>query len=147
MAYQFLDANSSIVSADSSVISGSTIRQAIDIASVLTIIPVTLTAPSVLTYTGSVVSGSVTAIFTSIVGLKNYLTDFVVANTGSVATLITFKDGSTSVLAYTVVPANSTTSATSFSVPLRTNTAQDLVYSISPATSVLYMTVQGYKSP
>lgn len=100
-----------------------------------------------LSYTGSVVSGSVTAIFPSVIGLRNYLTDFFVSNTGSVATLVTFKDGSTSVLGYTIGPATSGSNGPGLSVPIRTGTAQDLVFSISPSTSVLYVTAQGYKAP
>ena len=59
---------------------------------------------TLIEYQGSVVSTSVTLIRASAIGLRNYVTDFFVANTGSVATLITFQDGSTSVLAKTIAP-------------------------------------------
>lgn len=100
-----------------------------------------------LTFNGSVVSGSVTAIFNSVVGLRNYITDFFVANTGTATTLLTFKDGSTSVLGYAVVPAGGGFSAPGLNMPIRSFPSQDLAYSVSPSTSVLYLTVQGYKAP
>lgn len=100
-----------------------------------------------LTFNGSVVSGSVTAIFNSVVGLRNYVTDFFVANTGTATTLLTFKDGSTSVLGYAVVPAGGGFSAPGLNMPIRSFPSQDLAYSVSPSTSVLYLTVQGYKAP
>lgn len=95
----------------------------------------------------SVVSGSVTALFNSVVGLRNYVTDIMIANTGSVQTLVTFKDGSTSILGYTIAPAGGGSNINGMAFPLRTAPAQDFVYSVSPSSSVLYVTAKGYKAP
>ncbi len=95
----------------------------------------------------SVVSGSVTALFSSVTGLRNYVTDIMVANTGSVATLVTFKDGSTSILGYTIAPATSGSNINGMAFPFRTAPGQDFTFSVSPATSVLYVSAKGYKAP
>src|SRR3990167_6048080 len=97
-------------------------------------------------YQGSVVSGSVTLIKASAVGLRNYLTDFAVANTGSVATLITFQDGSTSIVGRTIAPAGGGSNK-EFQVALKTNPSQDLTFVVGTSTSILYMTVTGYQAP
>lgn len=94
----------------------------------------------------SVVSTSVTALFNSVVGLRNYVTDLQIANTGSVATLVTFKDGSTSILGYTIAPAGGGSNIT-MAMPMRTAPAQDFVYQAGTASSVLYVTAKGYKAP
>ncbi len=99
------------------------------------------------TYTGSVVSGSVTLIAASAIGKRNYITDFWVANTGSVSTLITFQDGSTSVVGYTIAPGTSGSNSPGISIPLKTNPSQDLAFKAETSTSVLYMTVKGYIAP
>lgn len=95
----------------------------------------------------SVVSTSVTALFTSVVGLRNYVTDIMVANTGSVATLVTFKDGSTSILGFTIAPAGGGSNINGMAFPLRTAPAQDFTYTAGTASSVLYVTAKGYKAP
>lgn len=95
----------------------------------------------------SVVSSSVTALFPSVIGLRNYVTDIMIANTGSVATLITFKDGSTSILGFTIAPAGSGSNINGMAFPLRTAPAQDFTYSVAPSSSVLYVTAKGYKAP
>lgn len=100
-----------------------------------------------LSYTGSVVSGSVTAIFNSVIGLRNYITDFFISNTGATNTLVTFKDGSTSILGYAPAPAGGGAMAPGLNMPMRTAPSQDLTFSVSPSSSVVYMTVQGYKGP
>lgn len=95
----------------------------------------------------SVVSGSVTALFSSVTGLRQYVTDVMVANTGSVATLVTFKDGSTSILGYTIAPAGGGSNIIGMNFPFRTAPAQDFVFSVSPSTSILYISAKGYKAP
>lgn len=98
-------------------------------------------------YVGSVVSGSVTLIAASVIGKRNYITDFFVANTGSVSTLITFQDGSASVLGYTIAPGGGGSNAPGQAMPMRTAPSQDLAFKMGTATSVLYMTVKGYQAP
>ncbi len=95
----------------------------------------------------SVVSTSVTALFSSVVGLRNYVTDIMVANTGSVATLVTFKDGSTSILGYTIAPAGGGSNINGMAFPLRTAPAQDFTFVAATSSSVLYVTAKGYKAP
>ena len=102
---------------------------------------------TIIEYIGSVVSTSVTAIRASAIGLRNYVTDFFVANTGSVATLITFQDGSTSVLAKTIAPATGGSNAPGISIPFKSARAQDLAFTAGTAVSVLHMTVRGYQAP
>lgn len=97
--------------------------------------------------TSSVTSSSITSLFPSVVGLRNYVTDVMVANTGSVATLIIFKDGSTSILGYTIAPAGGGSNITGMNMPFRTAPAQDFVFQSSIASSVLYVTAKGYKAP
>lgn len=96
-------------------------------------------------YTGSVVSTSVTLIQASASGKKSYITDFWVANTGAATTLITFKDGSTSILGYTIAPATSGSNSPGIEVPHVTAPSQDLVFQATTGTSVLYLTVNGYQ--
>lgn len=95
----------------------------------------------------STVSTSVTALFASVTGLRNYVTDVMVANTGSVATLITFRDGSTSILGFTIAPAGGGSNINGMAFPMRTAPGQDFVYVNAVASSVLYVTAKGYKAP
>lgn len=98
-------------------------------------------------YTGSVVSGSVTLIAPSAIGKRNYITDFWAANTGVLTTLLTFRGGDTSVVGYTIVPAGGGSNSPGIHVPLKTTASQDLAFAASPSTSVLYLTVRGYQAP
>lgn len=97
-------------------------------------------------YSGSITSTSVTLIQASAAGKKSYITDFWAANTGAATTLLTFKDGSTSILGQTIVPSSGGSNSPGITVPLVTTTAaQDLVFQTGSATSVLYLTVNGYQ--
>lgn len=96
-------------------------------------------------YSGSTVSTSVTLIAASAAGKKNYITDFWAANTGATTTLLTFKDGSTSVLGYTVVPTGGGSNSPGITTPMVTAAAQDLVFQNTSGTSILYLTVNGYQ--
>lgn len=99
------------------------------------------------TYTGSVVSGSVTLIKASAVGKRSYLTDFFIANTGSVATLVTFQDGSTSIIGNTIAPAGGGSNMPGMAVPIKTAPSQDLAFKMATSASVLYVTATGYQAP
>ena len=99
------------------------------------------------TYTGSVVSGSVTLIKASAIGQRNYITDFWVSNTGATTTLVTFQDGSTSIIGRTIGPTGGGSNAPGIAIPLKTNPSQDLAFTVSPSTSVLHITVNGYQAP
>lgn len=98
-------------------------------------------------YHGSVVSGSVTLIKSSVIGKRSYITDFWLTNTNtvnSVATLLTFQDGSTSILGRMIVPAGGGSNSPGIAMPLKTNPSQDLAFAVSPAQSIVYVTVNGY---
>lgn len=113
----------------------------------------TLTKPFVsdngtlIEYVGSVVSTSVTAIQASAIGMRNYVTDFWIANTGSVATRVTFQDGSASVLAHTIAPAGGGSNAIGINIPFKSARAQDLAFVVGTPVSILFMTVRGYQAP
>lgn len=102
---------------------------------------------SEFTYTGSVVSTSVTLIQASAVGKRSYITDFFFANTGASTTLVTIQDGSTSVLGYTIVPTTGGSNSPGIAIPLKTAPSQDLAFKSNTATSVLYITIKGYQAP
>lgn len=105
---------------------------------------------STFNYTGSVVSGSVTLISASVTGKRSYITDFWIANTNtvsSVSALVTFQDGSTSIIGRTIAPAQGGSNAPGLAIPLKTNPSQDLAFIVSPAPSILYVTVNGYQAP
>src|ERR1035437_1814114 len=97
-------------------------------------------------YTGSVVSGSVTLMKASTIGLKNYITDYQIANTGSVATLVTFQGGDTSIVGYSIAPAGGGSNVEHQSPP-NSNASQDLSFKMSTPVSVLYLSVNGFVAP
>lgn len=101
---------------------------------------------TIISYTGSVVSASVTLIQASALGKKSYITDWWITNTGSVAQLVTFQDGSTSVLGYTIAPAGGGSNSPGINIPLKTANAQDLAFKVTGTSSVVYMTVKGYQA-
>ena len=102
---------------------------------------------TLIEYQGSVVSTSVTLIRASAIGLRNYITDFFIANTGATTTLVTFQDGSTSILGRTIAPTVSGSNAPGISVPMKSARSQDLAFVAGSNTSVLYVTVRGYQAP
>lgn len=96
----------------------------------------------------SLTSTSVTTLIAAAgAGLRHYITDLWFANTGSVTTLVTLKDGAGSVLGFTVAPATGGSNLVGLQTPIRTgvNTTFD-VQAASP-TSTLYATVKGFKAP
>lgn len=101
----------------------------------------------IISYFGSIVSGSVQLIQASVIGSRSYITDFWVANTGATTTLLTFQGGDTSILGFTIAPAGGGSNSPGIAIPLRTTLSQDLTFKVSPSTSVLYLTVKGYQSP
>lgn len=101
----------------------------------------------IISFVGSTVSGSVMLVKASVVGSRSYITDFWIANTGSVAQLVTFQGGDTSVLAYTMAPAGGGSNAPGIAVPLRTTLSQDLAVRVTGTSSVVYITVKGYQAP
>ena len=102
---------------------------------------------TIISYVGSVVSGSVTLISASAIGQRNYVTDFLIANTGSVAQLVTFQGGDTSLVGFTIAPAGGGSNAIGMAIPLKTNASQDLAFKTTGTSSVVYLTVKGYRAP
>lgn len=102
---------------------------------------------TIISYTGSVVSTSVTLIQASVIGSRSYITDFWVANTGSVAALVTFQGGDTSLVGFTIAPATGGSNSPGIAIPLKTTLSQDLAFKGGTSTSILYVTVKGYQAP
>lgn len=97
----------------------------------------------------SLTSTSVTTLVAAAgAGLKNYITDIWLANTGSVSTLVTFRSGGgTSVLGYTIVPAGGGSNLPGLVVPIRTLANETFGIQATSPTSTLYATVRGFKAP
>lgn len=80
-------------------------------------------------------------------GLKNYITDFFIANSGSVTTLVTLKDGLGSVLGYTIAPATGGSNGPGIHTPIRTGANATFDIQATNPTSTLYATFTGFKAP
>ena len=81
-------------------------------------------------------------------GLRNYITDVWVANTGAAATLVTFlSGGGASILGYTIAPAGSGSNLPGLVPPMRTDTAATFDFRAATGTSVLYITAKGFTAP
>lgn len=98
--------------------------------------------------TGSVNGAASVAVLAAAgTGLKNYVTDVFVANTGAAATLVSFTDGDGSVLGKTIAPAGSGSNLQGLQIPLVTSANQPFNIVAATATSVLHATALGYKAP
>lgn len=96
----------------------------------------------------SLTSTSITTVIAAAgAGLRNYVTDFFIANPGSVTTLVTFKDGAGSVLGYTIAPATGGSNAPGFQTPIRTGVNATFDIQATNPTSTLYATFTGFKAP
>lgn len=80
-------------------------------------------------------------------GLKTYLTNVMVANTGSVATVVNFLDGDNSVIGRTIAPGGGGSNI-NFPTPMATNGFnQQIHYTANTAVSVLHVSGYGHKAP
>ena len=97
----------------------------------------------------SVVSTSVTTLVAAAgAGLKNYVTDVVLANTGATTALVTFRSGGgTSVLGYGIAPTGGGSNMIGWNVPMRTLANETFDFQTSASSSVIYVKVSGYKAP
>lgn len=97
----------------------------------------------------SVVSTSVTTLVAAAgAGLRNYITDIMISNTGATTTLITFKSaGGASILGYTIAPAGGGSNMIGFATPLRTGANASFDFQPTAASSIIYATVKGFKAP
>lgn len=81
-------------------------------------------------------------------GLRNYITDFLISNTGAATTLITFIDDDSSVLGKTIAPAGGGSNGVGLATPISNVSAnQSIGMIIATASSVVHATVGGYKAP
>lgn len=79
-------------------------------------------------------------------GLRNYITDIWIANTGSVSTLVSFRDGDASVIGKTIAPAGGGSNIR-MQIPIRTGGFnQPIEFTAGTATSILHVTALGYKA-
>ena len=97
----------------------------------------------------SVVSTSVTTLVGAAgTGLKNYITDIVLVNTGATTALITFRSGGgTSVLGYGIAPTGGGSNMIGFGMPLRTLANETFDFQSTTSSSVIYAKFSGYKAP
>lgn len=202
MSYQFLDAYGSVLTADSSLVSGVIQRPIVNIGSIIGGVTVGLSNSSVYSYqdgvsrssalsyvlrndtvasalgvdltfrpmasdsagrvitkpyapTEALVQGvgstvniaKASLLAVSGAGLRNYVTDILVANTGSVATLVSFTDSDGSVIGRTIAPATSGSNIR-LGTPMRTGSLNSQVeFTAQTASSVLHVTAFGYKAP
>lgn len=135
--YQFLDAYSSVLTAASSVV-GSVNYPIVVLAN--------STNPRAFGTASTVGIGSVAVLAAAGAGLRNYVTDVFIANTGSVATLVVFSDGDSSVLGKTIAPALGGSNLIGLVSPMVTSANQPFNVISSVASSVLHATVIGYKA-
>lgn len=81
-------------------------------------------------------------------GLKNYITDFLVTNTGASNTMLTFIDIGGSILAKTAAPAGGGSNAVGLATPIVNISTNDVIGIRSQtATSILHVWAAGYKAP
>ena len=81
-------------------------------------------------------------------GLRNYITDIWLANTGTANTLVTFRSGGgSSVLGYTIAPTVSGSNLPGLVTPIRTLANETFDFQASTGTSVLYVTCKGFIAP
>lgn len=81
-------------------------------------------------------------------GLRNYITDAIVTNTGSVTTTVNFLDGDNSVIGATIAPAGGGSNIVGLATPMRTGGFNQIVHvTAGTAVSTLGVTALGYKAP
>lgn len=81
-------------------------------------------------------------------GLRNYITDVWVANTGASTTLVTFlSGGGLSVLGYTIAPTAGGSNLIGLATPIRTGAGETFDFRAATGTSVLYITAKGFTAP
>ncbi len=108
-------------------------------------------ASSVMGITSTVNAGdiaSVLVISAAGTGLKNYVTDFMVANTGSVATLITFTEGGASILGKTIAPAGGGSNMPGMAGLLKNqHPGSPINMVVGTASSTVHITMYGFTAP
>lgn len=81
-------------------------------------------------------------------GLRNYITDFALSNTGATTTLLTFIDNGSSILGKYIVPAGGGSNMPGLNAPIANIAVNDRIGIIlSSASSIVTVTAMGYKAP
>lgn len=103
---------------------------------------------TLISFSASVTSTSVTLIAASVSGKRSYITDFWVSNSGANTTVFQFRENTTSVIGTTIAPAGGGSNSPGLAIPIKTNAqGLDLSFTGLTATSILYITVKGYQAP
>lgn len=106
---------------------------------------------SVIAHTSLVSSGttaSVQVFGAAGAGLKNYMTDFFISNTGAATTLVIFGDGDGSILGRTIAPTGGGSNGNGLNTPIvnvRANTPINI--QLGSSSSVVYLSAFGYRAP
>jgi hypothetical protein len=79
-------------------------------------------------------------------GLRNYVMEFTLANTGANTTLVTFTDGDASIIGRAIAPAGGGSNAV-FATPMVPSQNKVVNMVAATATSVLYGWIGGYNAP
>ena len=140
MTYQVLDAYGSVLSVASSVVGG--------IHQPQVLVKPFATDDARVFQMASVTSASITTLVAAPgAGLRTYLTDILVTNTGSVATQVTLRDSDASIIGRTIGPATSGSNI-HLSTPIRTGgTNQRIDFIGATQVSILTITALGYTAP
>ncbi len=81
-------------------------------------------------------------------GLKNYITDFAISNTGATTTLVTFIDNDNSILGKFIAPTGGGSNMPGLNMPIVNVSLNNRIGMIlSASTSVLHVWAAGYKAP
>lgn len=99
-------------------------------------------------YASTVNLNATSVIAAAATGLRNYITDVWVANTGAAATLVTFlSGGGASILGYTIAPSGGGSNLPGLVTPMRTDAGATFDFRAATGTSVLYITAKGFTAP
>lgn len=103
---------------------------------------------SVVTGTASLVgAASIQILAAPGTGLRSYITDFLVSNTGSSNTLVSFTDGDGSVIGKTIAPSGGGSNAVGMATPMIPSQNKVVNIVAATATSVLHAWIGGYLAP
>lgn len=108
---------------------------------------VSIVPASVITAHGSVAGAGSVQLFSATSGLRNYVTAFLVSNTGAATTLVTFTDGDSSIIGKTIAPAGGGSNAPALATPFIPSVNKVVNAAAATATSVLHVWVGGYRAP
>lgn len=80
-------------------------------------------------------------------GLRNYITDVAISNTGAATTLVTFRDGDASIIGRYVAPTGGGSNMPGLNVPFKGTVNGVIDAVLSTSTSLLYVNMHGYRAP